>query len=157
MLPILDVDAAADRLDQIDDLQEMAKNLQQMGHGMSGESFMGLLIGLVAVILIFGTPIIIALAAFRNRVNKQKLINELVLKLADKGKPIPPELFVPPVRQKSDLRRGIIWAAAGLGVMMFGSLAGENDLIGIGCIPLMVGAGFALAAWLENKQNTRQP
>jgi hypothetical protein len=46
MLPILDVDAAADRLDQIDDLQEMAKNLQQMGHGMSGESFMGLSLSL---------------------------------------------------------------------------------------------------------------
>jgi len=146
MLAILDVDAAVDGLD----------NLGHMSHTMSAESFMGLLIGLVAVVLIFGTPIIIVLAAFRNRTNKQRMVNELALKLAEKGHPIPPELFVEAVRQKSDLRRGIIWAAIGMGVVMFGIFDGDSDIMGIGFIPLMIGVGFAVAAWLENKQKARQ-
>ena len=146
MLAILDVDAAVDGLD----------NLGHMSHTMSAESFMGLLIGLVAVVLIFGTPIIIVLAAFRNRTNKQRMVNELALKLAEKGHPIPPELFVEAVRQKSDLRRGIIWAAIGMGVFMFGVFDGDSDIMGIGFIPLMIGVGFAVAAWLENKQKARQ-
>jgi len=146
MLPILDVDSAVDGLD----------SLGHMSHSMSGESFMGLLIGLTAVILIFGTPIIIVLAAFRNRTNKQRMVNELALKLAEKGHAIPPELFVEAVRQKSDLRRGIIWAAIGMGVFMFGVFDGDSDIMGIGFIPLMIGVGFAVAAWLENKQKARQ-
>ena len=146
MLAILDVDAAVDGLD----------NLGHMSHTMSAESFMGLLIGLVAVVLIFGTPIIIVLAAFRNRTNKQRMVNELALKLAEKGHPIPPELFVEAVRQKSDLRRGIIWAAIGMGVVLFGAFDGDSDIMGIGFIPLMIGVGFAVAAWLENKQKARQ-
>jgi hypothetical protein len=146
MLAILDVDTAVDGLD----------HLGHMSHGMSGEAFMGLLIGLTAVLLIFGTPIIIVLAAFRNRTNKQRLINELALKLAEKGHPIPPELFMEHVRQKSDLRRGVIWAAVGLGVVMFGAFNDESGLMGIGCIPLMIGVGFAVSAWLENKQKAGQ-
>ena len=146
MLAILDVDAAVDGLD----------NLGHMSHTMSAESFMGLLIGLVAVVLIFGTPIIIVLAAFRNRTNKQRMVNELALKLAEQGHAIPPELFVEAVRQKSDLRRGIIWAAIGMGVVMFGIFDGDSDIMGIGFIPLMIGVGFAVAAWLENKQKARQ-
>jgi hypothetical protein len=146
MLAILDVDSAVEGLD----------HLGHVSHGMSGESFMGLLIGLVAVVLIFGTPIIIVLAAFRNRTNKQRLINELALRLAEKGHPIPPELFMEQVRQKSDLRRGIIWAAVGLGLVCFGGVSDSSDLIGIGTIPLMIGAGFAVAGWLENKQKARQ-
>jgi len=142
MLPILDVDSAVDGLD----------HLGHMSHGMSGETFMSLLIGLTAVLLIFGTPIIIVLAAFRNRTNKQRLVNELALKLAEKGQPIPPELFVEHIRQKSDLRRGIIWAAVGLGLVFFGAFNGDTDVVGIGFIPLMIGVGFAVAAWLENKQ-----
>jgi hypothetical protein len=146
MLAILDVDSAVDGLD----------SLGHMSHSMSAESFMGLLIGLIAVVLIFGTPIIIVLAAFRNRTNKQRMVNELALKLAEKGHAIPPELFAEAVREKSDLRRGIIWAAIGMGVVLFGAFDGDSDIMGIGFIPLMIGVGFAVAAWLENKQKARQ-
>ncbi|MDB5976249.1 MAG: hypothetical protein JWR07_3009 [Nevskia sp.] len=146
MLPILDVDSAVDGLDK----------LGHASHGMSGEHFMGLLIGLVAVILIFGMPVFIVVAVLRHRLEKQRMVNELALRLADKGQAIPPELFVEAVRQKSDLRRGIIWAMVGLGILLFGAFDGDSDIMGIGFIPMMIGIGFTAAALLEKKQKERE-
>jgi hypothetical protein len=144
MLTILDADAAMD-------------NFDALGHSMSGATFMGLLIGLVAVILIFGAPIIVVLASLRARTNRQKLINDLVLKLAEKGQPIPPELFQEHKQERSRGQRGgIIWAAVGVGLVIFGAFDQDSDLMGIGFIPLMIGLGFFLANRLEQKQDLKE-
>ena len=143
MLTILDTDTAMD-------------NFDTLGHHMSGETFMGLLIGLVAVILIFGTPIIIVLASLRARTSRQKLINDVVLRLAEKGQPIPPELFLENKQERNRGQRGgIIWAAVGVGLIIFGAFNRDSDLMGIGFIPLMIGLGFFLANRLERKQELR--
>jgi hypothetical protein len=149
MLPILDVDSAADNLDKLD-------KLSQMSGGGHMEGILGALIGLAAVLLIFGSPFLIVIAVLRHRNNKQRILSDLALRLAEKGQTVPPELFVdaPPVR--SDLRRGIIWIAVGLGVAIFGAFDGDNDVIGIGFIPVMIGIGFAVAAWLDNRQRRVQ-
>ena len=143
MLPILDVAAAVDGLDKLSHVSHDTTDLPAV---------LGVLCGLVAVILIFSTPIIIVLAMLRQRTNKQRLINELALKLADKGQQIPPELFMEPLRQKSDSRRGIIWMAIGAGMFLGGVFSGESDLMGIGCIPLMIGVGFFVASRLEKRE-----
>lgn len=145
MLAILDVDAAVEGLDHVG----------RMSHAMSGEAFMGMFIGLVAVVLGLGMPVFIVVAVLRHRTNRQRMINELALKLAEKGQNIPPELFMEQVRQKSDLRRGITWAMAGLGLVAFGGVSDNSDLMGFGFIPLMIGIGFTVAAWLENKQKEK--
>jgi hypothetical protein len=129
-----------------------------LGDAMSDDEvpMMGMLIGLVSVLLVFGTPIIIVLAGLRHRTARQKMINELVLRLAEKGQPIPPELFLEPVRPQTDLRRGIIWAMIGVGIVIFGLFQGSRDLMGIGFIPLMIGIGFFVAAKLELQQKKDQ-
>ncbi len=142
MLPILDVDVAVDGLDK----------LSHVSHGSDLPAVLGVLCGLVAVILIFSTPIIIVLAMLRQRTNKQRLVNELALKLAEKGQQIPPELFMEPIRQRSDSRRGIIWMAVGAGMFLGGVFSGDSDMMGFGCIPLMIGVGFFVAARLEKRQ-----
>jgi hypothetical protein len=142
MLPILDVAAAVDGLEQV----------SHVSNDDNSVAMFGVLCGLVAVILIFSTPIIIVLAMLRQRTNKQRLVNELALKLAEKGQQIPPELFLEPLRQKSDARRGIIWMAIGAGMFLAGVFSGESDLMGMGCIPLMIGVGFFVAARLEKRQ-----
>lgn len=151
MLPILDVDSAADNLDKLDKLSQMTSG------GSHVEAVLGMLIGLVAVLLIFGSPFLIVIAVLRHRMRKQNMVNELALRLAEKGQPVPPELFAqaaPPAR--SDLRRGIIWASVGLGVVIFGAFDGDADVMGLGFIPVMIGLGFAIAAWLENRQRKVQ-
>jgi hypothetical protein len=150
MLPILDVDSAADNLDKLDKLSQMTS-----GGGHVGD-VLGPLIGLAAVLLIFGSPFLIVMAVLRHRYSKQRMMADVALKLAERGQPVPPELFsdAPPV--KSDLRRGIIWASVGLGIAVFGAFDGDNDVIGIGFIPVMIGLGFAVAAWLDNRQRRMQ-
>lgn len=150
MLPILDVDSAADNLDKLDKLSQMTS-----GGGHVGE-VLGPLIGLAAVLLIFGSPFLIVMAVLRHRYSRQRMMADLALKLADKGQPVPPELFADAPAVKSDLRRGIIWASVGLGIAVFGAFDGDNDVIGIGFIPVMIGIGFAVAAWLDNRQRRMQ-
>lgn len=139
MLAILDVDAAVEGLGHVAEASSPAEVI-------------GPIIGLFAVILGLGMPVFIVGTVLRHRLNKQKLMNELALKLAEKGQSIPPELFVEPVRQKSDLRRGIVWASIGMGLAAFGGVDDNSTLMGVGFIPLMMGIGFIIAAWLERKQ-----
>lgn len=150
MLPILDVDSAADNLDKLDKLSQMTS-----GGGHVGD-VLGPLIGLAAVLLIFGSPFLIVMAVLRHRYSKQRMMADVALKLAEKGQPVPPELFADAPAVKSDLRRGIIWASVGLGIAVFGAFDGDNDVIGIGFIPVMIGLGFAVAAWLDNRQRRMQ-
>ncbi|HZR37353.1 MAG TPA: DUF6249 domain-containing protein [Nevskia sp.] len=143
MLPILDVDSAVEGLG----------TLSHVSHDPpTSVAILGVLVGLVAVVLIFSTPIILVLAMLRRSNNRQKLVNDLALKLAEKGQPIPPELFLEPARQRSDARRGIIWMAVGAGMFLAGVFSGDSDLMGWGCVPLMVGVGFFVAARLEKRQ-----
>ncbi|MBV8063459.1 MAG: hypothetical protein JOY51_07685 [Nevskia sp.] len=143
MLAILDVDSAVEGLGA----------LQHASHDPDNAvALFGVLVGLVAVVLIFSTPVLIVLAMLRRSTNKQKLVNELALKLAEKGQQIPPELFMEPIRQKSDQRRGIIWMAIGAGMFLGGVFSGSGDMMGIGCVPLMIGVGFFAAARLEKRQ-----
>jgi hypothetical protein len=146
MLPILSVDTAADNLDKLDKLSQMT------GGGSHAEGILGALIGLAAVLLIFGSPFLIVMAVLRHRSSKQRLMADVALKLAEKGQAVPPELFSDAVPVRSDLRRGIIWASVGLGVAVFGAFDGDSDVIGIGFIPVMIGIGYVVASWLESRQ-----
>lgn len=150
MLPtMMSLLLATDEFDQQHQLDEL-RHLEHLSGWISGGEFVGLVLGLVSILLIFGMPIVIVLAMLRQRTNRQRLINEVVLKLAEKGQPIPPELFAETVRERSDLRRSVIWMAVGAGIVLFGAFT-DHEVMGIGFIPLMIGIGFYVAARLENK------
>lgn len=148
MLPLLDAETATLKIEGLDRLGELSN---------SHSAMMGEFIGLVAVILIFGTPVIIVLAVLRHRANRQRMVNEMVLKLADKGQPIPPELFVEPVRRKSDLRSGMTLVGVGVGLMGFFYFSGGEEGIGIGLIPLMIGVGQLISWKIEQSRKDRDP
>lgn len=120
---------------------------QHAGLGDAATPLLDALLPLLAVLMVFGMPIVIVLAVLRYRAQRQKSINDMVLKLADKGQPIPPELFLAPGRKrKSDVSSGLSLVGAGLGLMGFFWFAGADPAIGIGFIPLMIGVG-QLIAW----------
>ncbi|MGQ3057580.1 DUF6249 domain-containing protein [Nevskia sp.] len=120
---------------------------QHAGLGDAATPLLDALLPLLAVLMVFGMPIVIVLAVLRYRAQRQKSINDMVLKLADKGQPIPPELFLEPGRKrKSDVSSGLSLVGAGLGLMGFFWFAGAESAIGIGFIPLMIGVG-QLIAW----------
>lgn len=144
MLPLLDAETATLKIEGLDKLGDISSS-----HGFS---FIEALVPLTAVILIFGTPIIIVLAVLRYRANRQRLINEMVLKLADKGQPIPPEVFLEPVKRKSELRSALSLIGAGLGLMGFFYFVDAHEGIGIGLIPLMIGIGQLVSWAIEQRR-----
>jgi hypothetical protein len=85
---------------------------------------------------------------FRSRQNLQR---HLTLRLMiEKGAEIPPELLTPPVKPRSDLRKGVVLLAGGIGATIFFALVKTGDAGGVwslGLIPTLIGLGY-LIVWL---------
>ena len=119
---------------------------------------MGGIVALLAVILIFGTPIIIVVAILMHRSQRTRRIHQTVVALAEKGLPIPPELFVdkPPADNGSPLNKGVILIAVGLGLTIFFlSVPGRHAPWGVGMIPLLIGVGYLIVWKLEGRKSDR--
>lgn len=143
MLPLLDEQTATVHIEGLDKLGDLAN---------SHSAFMGELIGLVSVILIFGTPVVIVLAVLASRNRRQRMQNEVVLKLAERGQPIPPELFLQPERPRSDLGSGLSLIGAGLGLAAGLYFAGGEEGIGFALIPFFIGVARLIAWKLERRE-----
>lgn len=96
--------------------------------------------------------VVIGLALYfgnRRDANRQKTLQAMV----EHGVQIPPELLVPPVRSDADLRRGLIFVGAGLGLMaMLGLIpTGEVGVWSVGLIPVLIGVAY-LIAWRIGSQ-----
>jgi hypothetical protein len=66
----------------------------------------------LSVILLFATPVVIVIAILVHRTMRTKRIHETVVKLAEKGLPIPPDLFVdkPAEDKGSALQKASCWS-----------------------------------------------
>jgi Domain of unknown function (DUF6249) len=130
----------------------------------SHEDIPAMVIPLVAIVFlsIFGAPVLIviligvfALLASRS---KQRTIRMML----EKGQPVPAELLAPharTVRQRSDVRRGVIWTMIGLGLIIFFGAVNdwEEGVWSIGLIPFLIGLGYLLVWKLEGKKNVPPP
>jgi glycerol uptake facilitator-like aquaporin len=146
MLPLLTAESATIHIEGLDSLGEAAH---------SNAAFMGELIGLTAVILIFGTPVIIVMAVLMHRSRRIRMQNEVILKLADKGVPIPPEMFMDPQqRGNSDLRSGLSMIGIGLGLAFGFYMAGGVEGAGFALIPFFIGAA-RLIAWKYDRKESQ--
>jgi hypothetical protein len=122
------------------------------------------IIPLVAIVFlsIFGAPVLIVIliglfALFVSR-SRQRTIRMLV----EKGQPVPAELLAPASRvgrQRSDVRRGVVWTMVGIGFIMW--LGAVNDWEGgawsFGLIPFLIGLGYLIIWKLENKKDIPPP
>ncbi len=116
---------------------------------------MGGVVALLAVVLIFGTPIIIVVAILIHKSKRTRRIHETVVALAEKGLPIPPDLFVdrPSSDTASALQKGVILIAVGAGLTIFFlSLPDRHAPWGVGMIPLLIGVGYLIVWKLEGKR-----
>jgi hypothetical protein len=117
----------------------------------------GTLIGLVAIILTFGTPIILVASILYYRMKRARLLHQTIVTMVEKGVPVPPELLNPPKKPGSDLRTGIVLIAVGLGLTIFlAATAGRSGAWGIGIIPLLLGAGFVITWRIESSNRNRE-
>ena len=121
-------------------------------------------IPIVAIIFlsIFGAPVLIVITigifAFIISRSRQRTIRMMV----EKGQPVPAELLAPhtrAVRQRSDVRRGVIWTMIGLGAMIFFGAVNdwEGGVWSIGLIPFLIGLGYLMVWKLEGKKDVPPP
>ncbi|MBK7471056.1 MAG: hypothetical protein IPI73_10970 [Betaproteobacteria bacterium] len=116
------------------------------------------LIAILAVILVFGTPIIIVIAILVHKARRTQRIHQTVVALAEKGLPIPPDLFVdrPAADNTSALQKGVVLVAVGAGLTIFFlSTADRQGLWGIGMIPLLIGVGYLIVWKLEGRKDDK--
>jgi hypothetical protein len=115
----------------------------------------------IVFLTIFGTPILIVIVILYFSFSKTRALHRTVRLMVEKGQPVPEALLNPPPaqRQRSDMRRGVVLAMVGLGLMLF--FAAVNDWEGgawsIGLIPFLIGAGYLLVWKLEGKKDNVPP
>ncbi len=113
---------------------------------------MGGLVNVLGVVLSLGMPIIIVIAGLIYSYRRAQLRQQLLLKLAESGQPIPAELLHPRSTPRSPLRAAIVWAAVGLGLIVFGAMTDQRPILAAGFIPLLVGLGLLLVHWIEGRR-----
>ncbi len=134
-------------------------------HDGGDEDIPAMVVPIVAVSMfaIFGAPVMIVALIMYFGFSKNRAMHRTIRMLAEKGQPIPPALLAQPtpaLRQRSDMRRGVVLCMVGLGIMIF--FAAVNDWEGgswaIGVIPFVIGLGYLLVWKLEaGKKNEIPP
>ena len=119
------------------------------------------IIGIV-FLSIFGAPVLIVMLIGFFALLKSRSRQRTIRMLVEKGQPVPVELLAPAtrsVRQRSDVRRGVVWTMVGLGLMVW--LGAVNDWEGgawsLGLIPFLIGLGYLIIWKLENKKDIPPP
>jgi hypothetical protein len=111
---------------------------------------------------IFGAPVLIVAVILYFGFSKSRMQHRTIRMLAEKGQPIPPALLAPPapaIRQRSDMRRGVVLTMVGIGAIIF--FGAVNDWEGgawsFGLIPFLIGVGYLLVWKLEGKKDVSAP
>jgi Domain of unknown function (DUF6249) len=146
----------------IDDHDKDLDSLDHLGHGDS-KDIPAFVIPIVAITMltVFGAPVLIVGLIMYFSFSKSRAMHRTVRMLVEKGQPVPEALLNPPpaLRQRSDLRRGVVLAMIGIGLMMF--FGAVNDWEGgswtLGLIPFLIGAGYLLVWKLDTKKDNPPP
>jgi len=121
-------------------------------------------IPIVAIVFmsIFGAPVLIVAVILYFGFSRTRMQHRTIRMLAEKGQPIPSGLLATPapaVRQRSDMRRGVVLTMVGIGLMVW--LGAVNDWEGVawslGLIPFLIGAGYLIVWKLEGKKDISSP
>jgi len=133
-------------------------------HEKSKDEIPAMVIPLVGIVFltIFGAPVLIVIAIGMFALLLSRSRQRTIRMMVEKGQPVPAELLAPhtrAVRQRSDVRRGVIWAMVGLGLMIFFDAVNEweEGVWSIGLIPFLIGLGYLLVWKLEGKKNVPPP
>ena len=148
MLPLLhSASLTVDGLDQLSNA------------GDSPAAAIGALTGLVSAFMVFAVPVLIVMMVLRSRERRRRMQHEVVMKLAEKGQAVPPELFLEQSAQeekkkKSDLSSGLTMVGAGLGIAVAFYINGDSGMVGWALIPFFVGAARLISWKLEQGQKS---
>ncbi len=117
-------------------------------HERSSDAGPEAFIPIVVPLAFFGTVVFIVAFALVYRFRKEAARLELARVLAEASKPIPEGLLAaaPRAAPASDLKRGFVLVATGLGLSVAALFVGQREAMGVGFIPGFIGLAY-LAVW----------
>ncbi len=112
----------------------------------------------VGTTIFFGALVTMVLLAQVFATRRERIRQETLRAMVEKGIEIPPGLVGGGARRASDLRRGLVLVGAGLGISLVFALVHLNGQSGsglwsIGLVPMLMGGGY-LVAWRVEARNT---
>jgi hypothetical protein len=113
------------------------------------------------VLIVFATPVLIVATILYFSFSNRRALHKTVRMLVEKGQPVPEALLNPPpvIRQRSDLRRGVVLLMVGAGLMVFFGAVNdwEGGVWSIGIVPFLIGFGYLLVWRLDVRREPSSP
>lgn len=96
--------------------------------------------------------IIYFVGLYKNKESVRK--HELYMKALEAGQAIPENYFKEPTKPKSsNLQKGAVWLAVGLGLTILLLVKGDIKESGVGALPAFIGVAYLLVHYLEKPKN----
>jgi hypothetical protein len=118
------------------------------------DSLGGMFVASLAIMLIFGTPIMLVAAVLYANYRKRRLMHNTIDQYVSSGRDIPPavlESLHQQVTPGNNLHRGLVMTGVGLGVIACFLVMGAREAAALGLIPLFIGLAQLLIWKLEKK------
>jgi hypothetical protein len=116
---------------------------------------------LIVFLTIFGLPVAVVGIILYFSFSKSRAMHKTVRMMVEKGQPVPEALLNPPpvIRQRSDLRRGVVLLMVGAGLMVFFGAVNdwEGGVWSLGIIPFLIGLGYLLVWRLDVRRDDASP
>jgi hypothetical protein len=112
------------------------------------------LVAIMGLTVVFGMPLLLVAIVLLYKHRQQRMTHDTILRLVEKGVPVPPELLRPPGRRQSGLRGGLVLIGLGVGLSLFFLLAG-TPAWSIGFIPGLMGVALLIAWRIEQKSRDK--
>jgi hypothetical protein len=110
------------------------------------------LVAMMGMLVTFGLPLLLVAVILFYKHRKARITHETIVRLAEKGLPVPPELIDPP-RRGARIRAfaaGLILIGLGVGLALFFNEVGAPWSIGF--IPGLMGVALLLAWAIERRK-----
>ena len=112
---------------------------------------------MIPIVMFIATAVVFCVYFYLRHRTSQS-VQETVRTAIEQGEQLTPEILArlgqAPRREKSDLRRAVIFIAVGLGIAAFGALVGQDEatrpMLAIGSLPFLVGVAY-LGLWRFDK------
>jgi len=111
------------------------------------------LVAMTGMLASFGLPVLVIVIILVYKHQRNRLQQETILRLAEKGLPVPPELLRPPPSGTSP-KAGLVLLALGIALSVFFWERGQPWSIGL--IPGLMGLALLLAWKIESRSRSRQ-
>jgi Domain of unknown function (DUF6249) len=108
------------------------------------------LIPIVGMLVSFGLPVVLVAIILYYKHRRQRMTHDTIVRLAEKGLPIPPELLEPPKPADTGLRGGLVLLALGIALALF--LGEVHGPWSIGFIPGLMGVALLIAWKIETRE-----